>query len=264
MNSDGTIKINDYVLIVSKKRDEYLVKVEEKGQFSSHRGFIDYNLILGKSFGSVVKTHLSEEYYLFKPNIYDFLRHVKRKTQVLYAKDLGYIILRLGLSSGIRMIECGSGSGSATSAFAFALYPYGILYSYEAREEFMELARKNLERVGLTNIVHFKHRDIEKGFEDEDVDAIFLDVKYPEKYITHCYRALKNGGNLCVFVPTANQVSDVLKAFEDHRFFMTDVLEIFLRNYKTVPERLRPDDTMIAHTGYLIFTRKYVGGEENG
>lgn len=262
MESGDTIKINDYVLIVSKKEEEYLVKIEEKGQFSTHKGYIDYSSIVGKLFGSKIKTHLSTEYFLFKPTIYDFLRHIKRKTQVLYAKDLGYIILRLGVTSGIRMIECGSGSGSATSAFAFALYPYGKLYSYEAREEFMNLAKKNLERIGLTDIVDFKNRDIEDGFDEENVDAIFLDVKFPEKYINHCYNALKSSGTLCVFVPTANQVSDTLKALENHRFFKTDVLEIFLRKYKTVAERLRPDDTMIAHTGYLIFTKKYVGEED--
>ncbi|MCX7990892.1 MAG: tRNA (adenine-N1)-methyltransferase [Proteobacteria bacterium] len=262
MEEKDLIKPGDYVLIVSKKDDEYLVRIEEKGNFSTHKGFIDYNLIVGKPFGSIVRTHLATEYFLFKPTVYDFLRHIKRKTQVLYAKDLGYIILRLGIRSGIKMIECGSGSGSATSAFAFALYPDGKLFSYEAREEFMELAKKNLDRLGLTEVVSFKNKDIEDGFDENAVDAIFLDVKFPEKYIGHCYKSLKNSGNLCVFVPTANQVSDTLKALENHRFFKTDVLEIFLRKYKTVAERLRPDDTMIAHTGYLIFTRKYVG-EEN-
>lgn len=262
MIENNKIKINDHVLIVSSKGDEYLIKVEEKGQFSTHKGFIDYSAIVGKSFGSKIKTHLSSEYFLFKPDIYDYLRHIKRKTQVLYAKDLGYIILRLGITSGIKMIECGCGSGAATSAFAFALYPNGKLYSYEKREEFIKLAKKNLERIGLQNIVEFKNRDIEKGFEERDVDAIFLDVKFSERYIIHCYNSLKSSGNLCVFVPTANQVSDTLKSLENHRFFKTDVVEIFLRRYKTVAERLRPEDTMIAHTGYLIFSKKYLGEED--
>ena len=30
-----------------------------------------------------------------------------------------------------------------------------------------------------------------------------------------------------------------------------------LRGYKTVPERLRPLDRMIGHTGYLLFARKF-------
>jgi tRNA (adenine57-N1/adenine58-N1)-methyltransferase len=31
---------------------------------------------------------------------------------------------------------------------------------------------------------------------------------------------------------------------------------LLLRQYKPVPERLRPADTMVGHTGYLIFARK--------
>ncbi len=259
MNDSNLIKANDYVLILSRKGNEYLIKVQEKGQFSTHEGYIDFTSLIGLPYGSSVKTSLSAEYFVFKPVIYDFLRHIKRKTQVLYAKDLGYIILKLGICSGITMIECGSGSGSATSAFAFALNPDGRLISYEARPEFMELAKKNIERLGLEQIVTFKNRDIEEGFDEKDVDALFLDVKYPEKYISHCFNALKFSGNLCVFVPTANQVSDTLKVLENYKFFHTQVVEIFLRGYKTVAERLRPEDTMIAHTGYLIFTRKYSG-----
>jgi len=35
-----------------------------------------------------------------------------------------------------------------------------------------------------------------------------------------------------------------------------EVLEILLRKYKCVADRLRPDDRMVAHTGYLLFARK--------
>ncbi|MCX7770447.1 MAG: tRNA (adenine-N1)-methyltransferase [Proteobacteria bacterium] len=258
-----TIKEGSYLLISSKKSDTYLVKVTENGDFSTHEGKILFKDLIGKPYGCKVKTHLGAEYIILKPTITDFLKFIKRKTQVLYPKDLGFIILKLNLHSGLRMIECGSGSGSATTAFAFALYPEGKLYSYEARPEFINLAKENVKRTGLEQIVEFKNRDIEEGFDEKEVDALFLDVKYPEKFIYHAYNALKPSGNMCVFVPTANQVSDVLKELENYPFALTEVLEIMLRTYKTVPERLRPDDTMIAHTGYLIFTRK-IEEQKNG
>lgn len=250
------IKEGSYLLISSRKSDTYLVKVNENSDFSTHEGKISFNNIIGKPFGIIVKTHLGAPYVLLKPTIADFLKFIKRKTQVLYPKDLGLIILKLNIHSGIKMIECGTGSGSATSAFAFSLYPEGKLYSYEARPEFTNLAKENLRRIGLENIVEFKNKDISEGFDEKDVDALFLDVKFPEKYISHVYNALKPSGNLCIFVPTANQVCDVLKELQKYPFFLTEVIETMLRSYKTVPERLRPDDTMIAHTGYLIFTRK--------
>ena len=36
------------------------------------------------------------------------------------------------------------------------------------------------------------------------------------------------------------------------------VEEVLVRPYKPVPDRLRPVDTMAAHTGYLIFARPVV------
>jgi tRNA (adenine57-N1/adenine58-N1)-methyltransferase len=34
------------------------------------------------------------------------------------------------------------------------------------------------------------------------------------------------------------------------------VLELLMRYFKTDPDRIRPDDTMTAHTGFLIFGAK--------
>lgn len=38
-------------------------------------------------------------------------------------------------------------------------------------------------------------------------------------------------------------------------FGLIQVCELSLRFYKRVPERLRPEDRMVAHTGYLVFAR---------
>jgi len=47
----------------------------------------------------------------------------------------------------------------------------------------------------------------------------------------------------------------LLVALKRAGFAFIDVCETMLRYYKTVPERLRPTDRMVAHTGYLIFAR---------
>jgi tRNA (adenine57-N1/adenine58-N1)-methyltransferase catalytic subunit len=51
-------------------------------------------------------------------------------------------------------------------------------------------------------------------------------------------------------------VSIQLAAMAHHPFMAIEVLELMLRHYKPVPQRLRPDDHMIGHTGYLLFARK--------
>jgi tRNA (adenine57-N1/adenine58-N1)-methyltransferase len=50
----------------------------------------------------------------------------------------------------------------------------------------------------------------------------------------------------------------LLTALQRFEFGFIEVCEIMLRYYKAVPERLRPTDRMVAHTGYLIFARSLI------
>jgi len=91
--------------------------------------------------------------------------------------------------------------------------------------------------------------------DEVDADAFFLDVPNPWDYTGVVRRALKGGGFFGCILPTANQVSTLLVALQRDGYEFVEVCEVLLRYYKTVPERLRPEDRMVAHTGYLIFGR---------
>ena len=54
-------------------------------------------------------------------------------------------------------------------------------------------------------------------------------------------------------MPTTNQISETLRALQEFNFADVQVVEIMLRYFKTEPNRIRPEDMMIGHTGYLIF-----------
>jgi len=136
--------------------------------------------------------------------------------------------------------------------------PTGCVISYEVREDMQNLARKNLERVGLADRVTFKLRDIAEGFDETDVYALFLDVPNPWDYTGQAYRALQSGGFFGSLVPTANQVSELLVSMRREGFDFVEVCEVLLRYYKPVPDRLRPTDRMVAHTGFLIFGRPVI------
>jgi tRNA (adenine57-N1/adenine58-N1)-methyltransferase len=61
-------------------------------------------------------------------------------------------------------------------------------------------------------------------------------------------------------LPTTNQISVLLRHLPLNGFDHVDVVEVLLRPYKAVPDRLRPVDRMVAHTGYLTFARAIASG----
>jgi tRNA (adenine57-N1/adenine58-N1)-methyltransferase catalytic subunit len=155
------------------------------------------------------------------------------------------------------VLEAGTGSGGLTLALARAAMPGGRVISYEVRPDMQNLARKNLDRVGLLDQVEFKLKDIAEGFDEESVDAVFLDVPEPSNYLGVASRALRSGGYFGTLVPTTNQIQRLLDRMAEYPFGLIEVEELMLRGYKTVAQRLRPVDRMIGHTGYLLFARKF-------
>ncbi|NLC29726.1 MAG: methyltransferase domain-containing protein, partial [Chloroflexi bacterium] len=131
----------------------------------------------------------------------------------------------------------------------------GRVYSYERNPEAQKLARKNLSLFGLEQRVDFKLGDAGDGFEERNLDAIFLDLPNPHDYLEQVCLSLKAGGQFGTLLPTMNQVETILRGLSQSHFAFVDVCEILLRHYKSDWGRLRPVDRMVAHTGYLIFAR---------
>lgn len=254
------VKETDTVILLDlEKNKRYFLNLSlTKGKFNTEKGEIELLELVGKPYGSLIKTHKGHPYLLLPCTLYEFIMFkLNRLTQIVYPKDAAYILLKLDVKPGDTVIESGIGSGALTAVFAQAVGDKGKVISYEKREEFIKNALSNLRKVGLESRVEVKHRDISEGFEEREVaDALFLDVREPWLYLDKAYGALKTGRFLGILVPTANQVIQTLKKIEEMPFIDLEVLEILLRKYKTVPDRFRPEDRMPAHTAYLIFARK--------
>ncbi len=250
----------DLALLVGLRHKYYIFPLVPGGVMHTHRGMLNHDDLIGKPWGSQVFSHQGSPFFLLQPSLADILTDLKRNTQILYPKDIGYILTRLSIGPGQTVLEAGTGSGSMTVALAFAVGPQGRVATYEKRPEFQNLARKNLERLGLEGRVAFKLRDIAEGFDESDADAFFLDVPNPWDYIAQVRAALKPGGFFACLIPTFNQVEILLHALRRESFAFVEVCEILLRFYKPEPTRLRPTDRMVAHTGFLIFARKIEPG----
>jgi tRNA (adenine57-N1/adenine58-N1)-methyltransferase len=226
------------------------------GEYHTHRGLLKHDELFGLPWGSRVFSNTGAPFYLLQPSLSDLLTDLPRNTQIMYPKDIGFILITLGVGAGQRILEAGTGSGSMSIALANAVGPGGKVVSYEMRPEMQKMARKNLARLGLEDRIDFKLGDIADGFSETDMDAMFLDVQNPWDYIGQVRAALKPGGSFCSLVPTFNQVSKLLIALRRNKFAFVEVCEILLRYYKPDPVHLRPTDRMVAHTGYLIYGRR--------
>lgn len=250
-----TTQTGDLAQLISAQNKRFTITLTPDAQLHTHRGIINHNDLIGLPWGSRIFSHLNSPFVLIQPSLADILLDTRRNTQIMYPKDIGFVLITMGIGPGMSVLEAGTGSGSLTTALAFCVGPHGKVISYEARPEMQKQAQKNLERVGLSDRVILKLKDIQGGFDETGVDALFLDVPNPHDYIEQARQALKPGGPFGAILPTTNQVSILLIALKRQHFAFIEVCEILLRYYKPVPERLRPTDRMVAHTGFLIFAR---------
>lgn len=248
----------DLVQLVGLSHKSFIISLKCGAVFHTHRGLLNHDDLIGKKWGSQVFSHNGSPFFILQPSMTDILRNTKRSTQIMYPKEIGYILLYLGIGPGSRVIEAGTGSGSFTTALAHSVGEMGKIYSYDVKEANQAYAKKNLTNLGLTNQVELKVKDIRDGFDETDVDALFLDVSNPYDYLEQVKAAIKPGGYFGCLVPTTNQVMQVLVALRRSEFAFIEVCDISVRFYKTEPSRFRPTDRMISHTGYLVFARPVI------
>src|SRR5512145_448169 len=260
--SSSIVRDGDLAQLVGLRHKHFILTLQAGAKFETHRGILQHDDLIGKFWGTQVFSHIGAPFFLLQPSLADLITELPRTTQILYPKDIGFILVTMGIGPGQTVMEAGTGSGSMTTALAYAVGPEGRVISYEVKPDVQNLARKNLTRFGLESRVDFKLRNIEEGFDETDADSFFLDVPNPYDYTAQVRAALKPGGYLCCLIPTFNQVERTLMALRQNNYAFVEVCEILLRFYQAEPNRIRPTDRMVAHTGFLVFARKIEPSED--
>ena len=130
------------------------------------------------------------------------------------------------------------------------------MYTYDIREESHEIAKKNIEKAGLSEFVTLKIKDAKLGLEEKDMDVAILDLGDPWTLIKTMKGCLRPGGILASVSPTINQVEKVVIELQNEGFLEIETLEILMREMEVREGKTRPAMRMVGHTTYLTFARK--------
>ena len=250
------IKEGDEIYLVLDHRRNYKVQVQKDKQFHTHKGFIELGELINQPYGITVTSSLGVSFYVLKPLIRDRVLKTDRRTQVLYPKDIGYILLQLGIGPGSTVVEAGTGSGALTMALANVVRPNGKVYSYDINEKHQNTAAKNIQKSGLMPYVDLDILDITKGIPQEDVDAVILDMATPWQVIEHAWKAMAGSAVFLSFSPIIEQVMKTTEELNKHPFIEIETVELMLREITVAYNKTRPKTQMIGHSGYLTSARK--------
>src|SRR5574344_1098866 len=238
---------------MDERGKKYLLK--EDREFQSDLGIIKKEQMERATIGDVIITHLGKEFKVIKPTVNDFIDLMDRRCSILIQKDIGVVLAHTGLGAGDRVIDAGTGAGAIALNFGNVVGEKGKVYSYEIREDFSQVAKKNIDDFGITNI-EIKNKDIKQGIDEEEIDLVFLDLPKPFEIFEDVYKNLRLGGWLAVYAPYIQQAEISYKISKKVGFSDIKILETLERAMEVRPQGTRPKTRMVGHSGYLIFARK--------
>ncbi len=197
-----------------------------------------------------------KHFLVLTPSLRDLRDTLARIPQTLTSKDLAVILFETDIRSGHRVVEAGSGAGALTIALARGVAPSGRVYSYEIREDFQAVARSNVSRAGLSELVDFRTGDVRKDVLEQDIDAVVLDIPDPWAAIDTAWSVLRPCGHLASFSPNMEQVKQTVAAIRAMSFVDVRTVEVIEREMEVREVGVRPSFAPLGHTGYLTFARK--------
>jgi len=254
---DSRLTQREAVLFIDRKGRRYLKRLTA-GKKITIRGEILADDLFGIEEGSRVKFSSGEFFLVLRPTYADLIPHLPRQAQVIYPKDTGPLLIWGDVFPGATVIEGGVGAGAFTIALLRAVGPTGRVFSYELREDFAKAARQNVQTFfGEAPHWQLKLRDLYDGFDETGVDRIFLDLAEPSRALEIAARALRPGGVLVCYVPTAMQLKDTVEAMQSSATFGEIFsFETLLRQWQVKGLSVRPVHRMVAHSAFIIVARR--------
>jgi tRNA (adenine57-N1/adenine58-N1)-methyltransferase len=254
----GPFNDGETVYLVDPKGRKYLKPLRAGHRITVRGTVIKADDIIGHPEGIRTDAAQPESFRALRPSYAELATIIERPAEPVFAKDAGAILIHADVRAGDRVIEVGVGGGALTIALLRAIGPYGVLTSYELREDFAAAAKATVARYhGPAENWQVKVRDAREGFDERDVDRLIADMPEPSSLLDAAATTLRPGGSLAAYVPTVLQFRTLRLALDvDPRFAMARTLEVLERSWHVEGQSVRPDHRMIGHTGFVTFARR--------
>jgi tRNA (adenine57-N1/adenine58-N1)-methyltransferase len=257
----GEFRPGDRVQLTDPKGRRYTVVLQTGGVYHTHRGSLAHDELIGQPEGSVVTSAGGTAYLAVRPLLADYVLSMPRGAQVIYPKDSAQIVTWGDIRPGARVLEAGAGSGALTLSLLRAVGDEGSVTSWEARQDHADYAERNVEQF-LGEVPHNWHLNVGDAVDHSgEVDRVVLDMLAPWDVLETVRDNLVPGGVLVVYVATTTQLSRVTEALrEQENWTEPQTWETVLRPWHVVGMAVRPEHRMVAHTAFLLVTRRLADG----
>ena len=253
----------DRVQLTDAKGKMHTVTLKEGGEWHTHKGWLVHDDVVGLPQGSVVETTAGLKFLAFKPLLGDYVLSMPRGATIVYPKDAALIVGFADIAPGTHVLEAGVGSGALTISLLRAVGHEGSVDSFERRDEFAEIATKNVHDYfkGQPSNWSLTIGSVQDADRSKKYDRIVLDMLSPWECVELADEVLHPGGVFLAYVATTTQLSVTAEAIKSSgRFTEPESSESLVRGWHHEGLAVRPDHRMIAHTGFLIQARSLAPG----
>ena len=261
----GRFVAGDRVQLTDQKGKIYSITITPGKEWHTHKGWIIHDDLIGLPEGSVISTSAGLKFTAFIPLLTDYVLSMPRGATIVYPKDAALMVGFADIFPGARVLEAGVGSGALTLSLLRAVGPSGSVHSVERREEFAANATSNIENYfgGRPANWSLAIGSVQEQEFDHEFDRVILDMLAPWECVEMAAKVLRPGGVFMAYVATTTQLSATAEALKDDGHFTEpESFESMVRGWHHEGLAVRPQQRMIGHTGFLIFSRRMAPGVE--
>jgi tRNA (adenine57-N1/adenine58-N1)-methyltransferase catalytic subunit len=260
----GDLRAGEWVRLTDVKGRRHNICLEDGRRFFTSRGHIDHDDLIGRPEGVTVTSSAGGEYLVFRPLLSEFVVSMPRGAAVVYPKDAAQIVAMADVFPGARVVEAGVGSGALTCSLLRAVGPQGLVSSYERRQEFADVAVRNVTQIfgGHHPAWRLTVGDLAERLAESAVDRVVLDMLAPWECVDRVAEALIAGGVVCAYVATTTQLGRTVETLRAHGGFTEPhAWESLVRDWHVEGLAIRPGHRMVGHTGFLVTARRMAPGQ---